>query len=171
MEQFCNLEFERLVDDQVVFGADRSSFILPRYPVEAITAVELKLTDEDGWEAQELTYIRSTSPLSGLVYLPESPDAGKYWSQVRFTYTGGYWFETLEPDEEGYPSALPAGARALPHDLRLVWLTQCREVWNKLDKLGTGLVDKPDAQTALAELDFSPMVKRMLGNYMLMQPI
>lgn len=171
MENFCNRKFARAVGDKAVFQADRASFILPRYPLEAVTAVEAKATDGDGWVAQELSFIQATSLASGIIYLQEQPDAGPYWSQVRFTFTGGYWFETLEPDDENYPSAMPDGATPLPAELRLAWLLQCREVWNKIDKIGAGLVDVPDNQTKTGVLDLSPMVKRTLGQYVLMQPI
>ena len=170
-ENFCNRKFARAAGCQDTFQCDRASFVLSRYPVESITAVELKLKDVDGWTAQEAGYIQSSSPESGLVYLPEPPDAGPYWGQVRFTYTGGYWFETLDPDEAGYPSAQPAGSAALPKGLRLAWLNHCRQVWNAYDKLGVGLLDKPDAQTVIGKLDYSASVKRTLANYLLMQPI
>lgn len=171
MENYCNRKFGRAVGDKVVFQADRSCFMLPRYPVEAVTAVELKYTDADGFTSPGLSLIRSVSLTSGVVYLPEQPDAGPYYAQVRFTYTGGYWFEELEPDDEGYPSAQPASAITLPKGLRLAWLNQCRTVWNAYDKLGAGLVDKPSVQTVIADLDLSPAVKRTLGNYVMMQPV
>lgn len=170
-ENVCNRKFCRLVGATITFQADRASFVLPRFPVEAIAAVELESNGADGFVAEELTLIQSSSPESGLVYLPERPDAGKYWGHIRFTYTGGYWFEVLEPDDEGYPSTMPATATALPNGLRLAWLNHCRQVWNVWDKLGLGLVDKPSVQTIIGELDYSPAVKRTLGNYTVMQPI
>lgn len=171
MEQYCNRLFARAVGDQAVFQADRASFLLPRYPVESVSQVELKLADSDDFQVQPSTFVESTSLSAGIVYLPESADGGPYWAEVRFTYTGGYFFEQLEPDDDGYPTAQPAGSKALPADLRLAWLIQCREVWNKIDKLGTGLVDKPDAQSATASLELSPLTKLSLANYRQMNPI
>lgn len=171
MENFCNRKFLRVVDDTETFQADRASFMLPRYPVETISRIELKLKDSDDFVEQDSSIIQSTSKDSGLVYFAEVPDAGPYWAEVRFTFTGGYWFETLEPEEDGYPSACPAGAKQLPSDLRLAWLIQCREVWNKIDKLGTGIVDSPDKQTKVDALELSPLVKRILQNFVQMQPI
>ena len=170
-ENFCNRKFGRAVGDQVVFQADRASFILPRYPIEVVSGIEVKLQDADGWFPQEAGWARSVSQASGVVYLPEPPDAGPYWAQVRFTFTGGYWFEELEPEEAGYPSVMPVGATALPKGLRLAWLNHCRQVWNAYDKLGTGLIDKPGVQTVVGEIDYSMAVKRTLGNYAMMQPI
>lgn len=169
IENFCNRKFARAVGAQAKFQADRASFFLPRYPVEAVTLVEFKLKESDGWVAQDLSVIRSISAESGIVYFPERADAGPSWGQVRFTFTGGYFFEQLEPDEDGYPSAAPAGAAALPADVRFAWLLQCREMWSKLDKLGTGLVDKPGEQSGTPEL--LPIVKRMLGQYVQMNPV
>ena len=171
MENFCNRKFERSVGDQVVFQGDRASFVLARYPIEAVTMVETDARDGRGFVAQDLSFIQSVSLDSGVVYLPERPDAGRFWSQVRFTFTGGYWWEELEPDDANYPSGQPAGSAALPKGLRLAWLNQCRTVWDACDKLGLGLVDKPKVQTVIADLDFSPAVKRTLANYSVMQPI
>lgn len=172
-EQLCNRQFARMENDQAVFQADRASFILPRYPVESISLVELKGKDLEGWVPQDADFIQSTSPASGIVYLPDNVDAARYWSQVRFTYTGGFWFETAEPDDQSgaYPSQQPAGSKALPYDLRFAWLIQCREVWNKFDKLGAGLVDEPNKQTLTGALDISPIVKKAIANYVQMQPI
>ena len=160
-ENFCNRKFGRMAGDQVVFQADRASFMLPRYPLEVVSLIEVKLQDADGWFVQDAGWARSVSQASGVVYSPEPPDAGPYWAQVRFTYTGGYWFEELEPE----------GATGLPKGLRLAWLNHCRQVWNAYDKLGTGLIDKPGVQTAVGEIDYSMAVKRTLRNYAMMQPI
>ena len=170
-EQFCNRRFERVAGDQEIFQANRASFVLPRYPLEVLTTVELDMADGNGFVVQDSTFIQSVSLDSGVVYMPERPDSGPYWAQVRFTYTGGFWWEELEPDDQGYPSVMPGTATALPKGLRLAWLNQCREVWNAYDKLGTGLVSKPGVQTLIGELDYSKAVKRTLGNYSLMQPI
>ena len=171
MENFCNRRFARGTGLQDVFPADRASFILSHYPVEQITLVELKLKDADGFVAQDRSFIESTGLSSGIVYLPDNVDAAEYWAQLRFTYDGGYFFETLEPDDKNYPSPMPAGATPLPADLRGAWLLQCRQVWDFCDKLGLAAADKPKVQSALAELDWSPMVKGTLQRYQQMQPI
>lgn len=175
IENFCNRKFGRVAGDQAVFQADRASFILPRYPVEVLTAVEMKSTDADGWVAQDLSLIQSTSLGSGVVYLAEQPDAGPYYSAIRFTYTGGYWFEDKEPDDEDFPSVMPATATALPSELRLAWLLQCRSVWQAIDKLGGDILTTGSSSQfvtgSLSGLEMIPMVKRMLEQYVLMQPI
>ena len=170
-ENECNRQFDRVEGYEVIFQADRASFVLPRYPVEVLTEVALDMADGNGFVVQAPTFIQSISLASGIVYMQERPDSGPYYAEVRFTFTGGYWWEKLEPDDDGYPSTQPAGSAALPRDLLLAWFNQCRAEWAAYDKLGTGLVDKPGAQTLIGDLEFSPAVKRTLGNYALMQPI
>ena len=169
--QFCNRKFGRVVGGWEIFTADRASFVLPRYPLESVTSVELDLADGAGFVVQDAEFIQTVRLASGIVYMPERPDSGPYWAQVRFTYTGGYWWEELEPEEAGYPSVMPVGANVLPKGLRLAWLNHCRQIWNAYDKLGTGLIDKPDVQTVIGELDYSANVRRTLGDYRMMQPV
>ena len=169
-ETFCGRKFARLVDDVAVFPADRVHFVLPRYPIESIKTVKVKRSEAGTFVEQAAGFVKTISAAAGIVYLPE-PDAGPYDAEVQFTYTGGYWFETLEPEESGYPSAVPAGATALPKDLRLAWVNHCRAVWDAWDKLGVGLVDKPKVQTVIGEVDWSASVKRTLAMYQVVQPI
>ena len=172
MENFCDRKFARAAADQFIAQADRASFVLPRYPIETITKVEFKANDTDGWQSTgaDIPVIETTSPLSGLVYLQDDIDAGRFYNQIRITYTGGYFFETLESTDPGYPTAQPAGSTALPQDLRLAWLVQCRRVWSALDKLGTKIVDNSAAaQAALQTLDWTPEAKQLLEHYRRMQ--
>jgi len=172
-ENFCNRKFARAVNDTVVLKADYAVYQLSRYPVESVSMVEIKMRDADGWVAQDMSLVESTSPNSGLVYLDDSEDGGPYWAQVRFTFTGGYWWETLEPEDPdgGYPSAMPAGATALPDDLRGAWLLQCRDIWSKIDKLGTGIVDEPGKQSLIGDIKLSQGVREMLRNFACMQMV
>jgi hypothetical protein len=175
IEQWCNRKFQRTVDDTAIFQADRMSFILPRYPVESISKVETRETEDDSWEdVTSDNLIKSTSLASGVIYFGEGADAGKYWSSIRFTYTGGYWFEDYEPSDDGYPQALPSGAARLPIDLKLAWLMQCRDIWSKFDKLGTGLNKEGTGNllgTTLGALEFSKAVISILHNYKQILPI
>ena len=43
---------------------------------------------------------------------------GSYKDRVKVTYTGGYWL-----DDGG---SMPAGAKALPHDLKRAFIMQCQ---------------------------------------------
>lgn len=164
-EQYCNRKFIRAVNATEVFPADRSHFLFSRFPIESISLSEVKLTEADGWVVQASGFIRSIDQIAGVVYTPGQVDVGPYYAQVRFTFTGGYFFETLEPTDGGYPTAQPNGSTILPDDLRLAWLLQCRQAWDLIDKLGTSIATEPKKNNALADLQLTPEVKRTLDNY------
>jgi hypothetical protein len=139
----ANRLFTYKAADTYTVSADRAHIYVPRYPfISPITQVEIKNDEATGWVVQPLTVILNTNPESGLVFLGAA--TGSYWSQLRITYTGGYWFETAEPDDAAYPTATPAGATALPENLKLAFLLQCRHVWRAIDKLGTSILEKPE---------------------------
>lgn len=181
MNRYCNRKFEFMVGAQDVFTGDRDHYYLERFPITQIQQVNLRYFEADPW-----TDI-SGQPLSlncGTGLLHFGYTLGILPIQVQVIWSGGYFFETLEPEDAGYPSQLPSAITEaqseepgalppeeyrLPSELRLAWLLQCREVWNKLDKLGTGLVDKPDQQSLLSMLNLSDAVKETLRPYVRMQ--
>ena len=166
IERHCNRKFARAVGATDILPADRIQFLLPRFPVEAVTAIDVKSSEAEGWIAQTVTEFAKTIDLrSGIVYREDGPDAGDYSTQVRFTYTGGFFWEQLEPTDVGYPTAPPAGSNALPHDLRLAWLLQCHDAWRRRDKLGAGIAQSGDFQSALAQCELIPLVKSNLRNF------
>lgn len=63
---------------------------------------------------------------------------------------------------------MPAGATALPADLKFAWLTQCQLVWNAIDALGVGLGSN-EARTAttraLSDLRLAPEVEQTLRDH------
>ena len=122
--------------------------------------------------------IQTIGRQSGLLYLTAGDgsgsyydvDAGPFWAQLQFTYDGGFFWEQLEPTDPGYPTAQPAASTALPTDLKLCWLTQCRRVWSAFDKLGAKITDNSAAaQAALATLDWSPAARKILIHHRRMQ--
>jgi hypothetical protein len=162
----CNRLFPRVALGTFDFSADRTHVVLPRYPVEAITVVELRETLADGWVDQGAVndFILNLSEKAGLVRF--NGIVGGCNARVRLTYTGGYHVNTLEPDAIGYPTALPAGATALPNDLLFAWLFQCEYIWNSRDKLGLSIAEKPAAWAAgIAAIDLLPLVERTLRDY------
>ena len=173
-ERYCGRKFARTVGQMDVFGADRCQFLLSRFPVEPpVTAVEFKLNEPTGWVVQTsgnngLT-IQALDALAGIVYLPDGVDAGAYYSQMRFTYTGGYFWETLEPTDAGSPTAVPATSVSLPPDLLFAWQMQCRKVWEAIDKIGNKILEVGSnahlASEVMAGLDLIPEVKTILGGY------
>ena len=163
-EQFCQRKF-CLSSTVESFGADRVQFILSRTPLLSLDKIEFKQDESTGFVTKDLTFLRTIDQDNGIIYLPDDNDPGDYWSIVRFTYTGGYWWEMLEPDDDAYPSQNATNAAVLPDDLKQAWLLQCQSLWSQRDKLGLGITDKPEAQTAVAKIELIPLVKQLLGNY------
>jgi hypothetical protein len=166
IERHCNRKFARAVGSTDILPADRIQFLLPRFPIESVTAIDVKRSESEGWVAQTVNEFAKTIDLrSGIVHREDGPDAGDYSTQVRFTYTGGFFWEQLEPADMGYPTAQPAASTALPHDVRLAWLLQCQDAWQRRDKLGADIAQSSDFQSALAEIELLPFVKMNLRNF------
>lgn len=164
--RFCQRDFDRVENATEIKGADHVEFLLSRYPLESVSKIELKLTEAEGWQELTINDVVSTMDLpDGIIHFSGSRDIGPHDAQLRFTFTGGYWWETAEPDAEDYPTDTPAGAFTLPEDVKLAWLLQCEAVWGKRDKLGLGLSADPGKQTDVAGLELSPLVKTMLADY------
>ena len=169
----CNRHLAYQEHAQEIFRGNRSHWYMPSYPVVSFEKVELRFFAADKWtdiSGQPLSVNEDSGMLSFGYTLGVDP------MQVRVTWTGGYWFEQLEPTGDvGYRNEEPAlvaactaldpAKFALPAAIRLAWLLQCREVWNKVDKLGTGLVDKPDEQSLTGSLELAPMVKETLRGF------
>lgn len=164
MQTFCNREFERAVDGTFEVPADRWHITLPRYPLEAAPAIELREDLATGYVAQTYNDVVVDHNLTaGLIVFAEPLGAAN--SRLRFTYTGGYWVpdddaETPEDDDD-----LPEGAFLVPDDLRLAWLLQCQRVWSVRDNMGTDVSGERSVQfvsSTLAGLELVPEVKEML---------
>jgi hypothetical protein len=165
-ERACNRKFARMTDATCTCSADRPHFHLDRTPVEDISKVELKEDEATGW-VEQLSLVLTRDDRSGFVYWGGSLSTAH--ARIRFTFDGGYWFETLEPHEATYPSAMPATATALPDDLKYAWLLQCRQVWSTLDKLGSDILITGSSSQfvtgTLSSLDLVPAVKQILNGY------
>jgi len=156
-ERTCNRRFVRVVADQVEFAADRLHFVLPRFPIEDLTAIDFRETMGSSWTSI-LSALESWSSDSGLVIFGYEP--GSHANRVRVTYTGGYWIDITE-DASG---AMPGTATLLPADLKLAWLQHCRATWAKYPKLGTPIntVSQP---SALVTMNYAPDVLDVLRDY------
>ena len=167
-DNFCQRKFQRATGVTEIFAADYAHFQLSRFPLEQITAIAVKFTEADGWETQTINqFVRTIDLDKGMIYLPGA-DAGPFDAQVRFTYDGGYFWNTLEPADNGYPTALPTGATPLPADLQTAWLLQCEQIWKVRDKLGVNIVEGDQDKfvtSSLAELKLSPFIKDLLADY------
>lgn len=162
-ERFCGRSFGRAVDDVWETAGMSCSFILPRYPIETITALEVR-EGMNPWEAQTVSDVVSRLDVaSGLIQLA-APLGGPF-TAVRWTYTGGYWWEQLESIDAGYPTTQPVGSAALPEAIRLAWFLQCGEVWNKMDRTGSGIMAAPDAKAKLQSLELVPQVRDVMRSF------
>jgi len=155
----------READATATWSADRDHVYVPRYPIESVSRVEVS---EDGstWETvsgEPVLWDATT----GLVRFGGT--VGGYDERVRVTWTGGYWFGALEPDEEGYPEMIPTGATALPPELRSAFFLACRAVWQALDKTGADVLRTGSSSQfvsgSLSGLELPPLVEQTLLRY------
>lgn len=168
IEQHCNRKFIRAAGDTEVIPADRSTFVLSRYPIETITKVEAREDYQSAWQDLGLDAIRTVRESAGLVIMDSNADVGASFQDVRFTFTGGYFWETLDVGDAGYPSTQPSGSAALPDVVRLAWILQCKQIWDSQDRLGTGIAAKPGDRSKLGDLELLPAVKTMLQPFVRM---
>jgi hypothetical protein len=157
-DRHCNRQIVRVVGDTVTFEGARATYVLPRYPVEELTTIEVQSGFGADWAAQTAASLLGRfDEASGLIEFKSLPTTA--YGRVRVTWTGGYWVA----DDGEDASDLPAGATALPADLQLLWLNTCQEFWNKRDKLGLALAAAPDQQVAIAKLELPAGVRQMLA--------
>ena len=164
-EKYCNRKFMRSAGATMTFPADNDHVILDRYPVEAVTKVEIKENSTDGF-VEEANAIENWDAASG--WLTFGAPLSTNLAVGRVTFTGGYFWEQLESTDQGYPTAVPAGSTAIPDDLKYAWLLQCKAAWDSQDRLGTGIAEKPGERSKLGELDLLPAVKLTLAGYIRM---
>jgi hypothetical protein len=141
-----------------VCSANRDHCYVDRYPVISVSKTELK-TDHTTGYVEQTSLIEVSDFASGYLYWG-SPVYGDEAS-LRFTFAGGFWFDTTE----GGGGSLPTGATPLPDDLKWAWYLQCQEAWNKRDKLGLGIAAGQDKQPSLTGLELVPQVKQILTWY------
>lgn len=165
IEKACNRRFSRAVDYVEIVSADRTHYVTQRYPIETVTTIEVQQVKQDGWAVLP-DLIVNEQLAAGLLYF--YGQQGWQRGLIRLTYTGGYWYETVEPTDVGYPTAMPAGATAIDPDLQLAWLMQCEHVWQQHDKLGIAIAEKPEQiySGALAKVRLLDDVREKLQPFM-----
>ncbi len=181
LESYCNRKFGRFENDVAQFNSNRSMYILPRYPIETITSLSLRATSTDPWQdVSEL--ILQEDVFDGMLYF------GTFIAEsivmMRAIYTGGWFYETLEPTDEGYPTAQPGGAydpvenedgsfalldpRFGAADLQQAWLMQILHEFELKDRLlPTGLANekRKAANWRLEETQLLPEVQSVVNAY------
>lgn len=123
-ESACARKFRREVGWVDQFSADREFWIAQRYPIETVTAVEIRRGYASGFVAQS-GQPANVNELSGQFYFGGT--LGAYGETARITYTGGFWWD----ESETTPGTMPTGATLLPEDLRAAWVMQCRWFWER----------------------------------------
>ena len=171
-DQYCNRTFCRTVGRVDTFSADRRHWYLNAYPVEQITALAKCDDQADGFVASPLppnesSLIQQMQLDQG--YIMFISMQGYFFSRIRVTYTGGYWFPMLEPADAGYPDTIPAGAFALPAAVKSAWYLQCQQVWKRLDRLGAQIAQNPEGQDGAGRMELTPFVKQLLNPLKRMQ--
>ncbi|MDR3405121.1 MAG: hypothetical protein P4L99_21685 [Chthoniobacter sp.] len=154
LENWCNRKFGYVANDTFTCTANRSYVALPRYPLITVADIAERDTAQDAFT--------SLGPVNE-VALNISEPAGivefgfitaPYFARLQFTYTGGFWFETLEPTDDGYPSTIPEGATPLPGDLQQAWLLGCQRIFERSRTLSLqGIKDITRAGVQLLNLD------------------
>lgn len=163
-EQFCTRRFDWLEDAKFVTSADRSYLTLSRYPVYEVTTIKQRDDLATGFVELPITTILNLNEESG--FLDFGAPLGSHNSLIEITYTGGYFWEQLEPDDGEYPTALPDGATALPADLLHAWQVQCEATAIQMDLLNGGAARRAtDQSPRLADLELTPGVIEMLNPY------
>jgi hypothetical protein len=172
-ERFTNRKFCYVVNDQEVFPADRCEFLLSRFPInsgpnayggpDAVSA-EKKCNEADGFFALDNCFIRVIDQANGIINTGDI-DAGRHYEQIRFTFTGGYFWNTLDKSDAGYPLQQPVGSTLLPNDLLHAWILQCRHIWKNLDKIGLDLLNDGQIRSLRFPEDFAPTVAATLNSY------
>ena len=165
-DKACNRKFERLAAATDLFHSERRFWVLERYPVETITAIDQRTDLATGWVSEGAIndVLQQWDANSGLVQFPAN--LGTSISETRITYTGGYWFDTAETEN----TTQPAGSTLVPGDVKEAWFIQCKKVWEVYDPLGKGIAAEfggPKTLT-LAGLELIPLVKEMLQGHIRM---
>ena len=167
-DKHCNRKFERASGAMDTFHSQRRVWILERFPVETITAVDERTSLADGWVSLGTvnSALQNWDANSGLVNLLSL--GGTHLAETRITYTGGYWFDDAETEN----TTQPAGSTLLPKDVRGAWYLQCKKLWETYDPLGGKIVSGGGGEgllgLSLAGLDILPAVKAMLQGHVRM---
>jgi hypothetical protein len=180
-QSYCNRRFARVVNDISRFPANRSHYYLPRYPFETVASLTLRATAQDPWSDVTSAIIQKDE-LIGLIdfYVILADEM----SLLQCTYTGGFWYETKEPTDAGYPTAQPGGQYNPSSNptgsfgltdpiygapsLQEAWLIQCLHEFQSKDRLlPEGLADRTKSRSDLRfeQMQLLPEVQNAIGQY------
>jgi hypothetical protein len=156
----CNRTFARTVGVTQEFGATDAEIVARCYPIEAVTKLELKTSEAEGWVEQSgAAYVLRGGCVISLS-VPLSPAFRVAWigPQVgRVTYTGGYVVPGTTPG---------TGQTALPADLESAAVEQVAAWFQQKDKLGLkNYWPKDGVYLAFIQLPLLPQVTAIIRHY------
>ena len=163
LETACNRTFGRQIDATYEASGDRSLMIVPVYPIETVTSLELQPMHGDPWE-DITTAMLGVRSISGMVFL--NGPQGRPHSRLRVTWSGGFWWD----DTEDSTGEQPEGSALLPDDLKHAWRQQCAMVWEQRERLGIPLEAPVKSQkvigvSGLQNIEVLPEVQRVIQHY------
>jgi hypothetical protein len=161
-DSFCNRSLAYSGSASCIFTGCRDHYILPRYPIVGVPVLTMRQAPTDAWDAVTGEPL-SMNEESGMLRF--GGVLGDDFLQVKAVWAGGFWVETAEPGDEGFPSSQPEGSTALPDALLTAFYTQCEEAWFAHDRLGVGISEKAGEGSAVAKSDLVPMVRQILSGY------
>lgn len=126
LEGFCNRLFAYTAGDTFICEGNKLSICVPRFPIVTVTALEMRQSPAGAWVSLGTVDQAAVNLIEDAGIVQLGSIAGTYFERLRVTYTGGYFYETLEPTEGGYPTAVPSGSTAVPPDLLHAWHLQCQ---------------------------------------------
>src|SRR5437879_1647360 len=152
-DKITNRSLARTVGTTQEFPADKTELILSCFPLEAVTKLELKSNETEGWIEQTGTdyLIRNACVVSLASRL------GTWRDQGRITYTGGYVLPGTTPG---------AGQTALPDDLEQAAVEQVAYSFRNRDVLGL-IRNWPSGGTyqVFMKIELLPSVEAVLRSF------
>ena len=153
-EAECNRTFARAAGAYYEFSADQNFLVPELFPIESVSAFELKDNEDDGWVAQTGVSYRIGAQ-KNIVHL--FGPLGTSDQGGRITYTGGY----VLPD-----ATAGTGQTALPSEIEQAAIEQAAFYWQNRDRLGlTAVSGEGGSVQQFGKLDLLPTVIPVLANY------
>ena len=152
-DNLTNRTLARTVGTTQEFPADKTELILSCFPLEAVTKLEMKSTEAEGWAEQTgIDYLIRNACIVSL-----SSRLGTWRDQCRITYTGGYVLPGTTPDP---------GQTALPDDLEQAAIEQVAYWYRNKETLGL-IRNWPSGGTyqVFMKIELLPSVEAALRSY------
>ena len=156
MNRHTSRSLERAEDVEEEFDALAYAWVLSRFPVESISGIVVKATDDSTSALTAGDW--KLSKKSGLIEMAGS--AGTRMESVVVTYTGGYWLDDGD--------TMPNGATPMPDDLLQAFVMQVQATCEHREIFRTIALRKEDrtaSEAKITELKLIPEVVETLLPY------